>query len=420
MKKIIEVGQKNKKEAAGVLKMAEQINPRVELIQALIPLGLAAVNDLLQEEVKFLTAERYQRKNRIAGRARWGEQNSSVYLADQKLPVSVPRVRDCIKNMEISLTSLDRLQIPRKMDEGLFKRILKGLSCRDYKGCAEAVPEAFGLSASTVSRRYIRASARKLKELSQRRLDRYEMVAVILDGKTFAEDQMVIGVGITLEGKKVILGFVQTATENESSCSFFLHDLVARGLQYEEGLLVVTDGSKGLRKAVEKVFAEKAFVQRCQWHKRENVVKYLPVSQQAPMRRKLQEAYEQPSYDAAKSALFKIRGEVKLMNLSAVASLDEGFEETLTLHRLGLFKELGVSLKTTNCLESINAQLGQRTDKVDRWRNSDQKQRWVATALLDIEKSLRKIKGCHHLPRLKDAFKRSIEQRVAEKMKAAA
>lgn len=420
MKKIIEVGQKNKKEAAGVLRMAEQIETRVELIQMLIPLGLRAVNDLLQDEVKLLAGERYQRKGRIAGRSRWGEQPSSIYLADQKLPVSVPRVRDCITNTEISLTSLDRLQTPRKMDEGLFKKILKGLSCRDYQGCAEVVPEAFGLSSSTVSRRYIRASARKLKELLERRLDSHEMIAIILDGKTFAEDQMVIGVGITLSGKKVILGFVQTATENESACSFFLQDLVARGLRYEDGLLIVIDGSKGLRKAVEKVFTEKAFVQRCQWHKRENVVKYLPVSQQTTIRRKLQEAYEQPDYEQAKSALLKIRGELKLMNLSAVASLDEGFEETLTLHRLGLFKELGVSLKTTNCLESINAQLGQRTDKVDRWRNSDQKQRWVATALLDIEKSLRKIKGCHHLPRLKDAFKRFMEQKVTEKMKAAA
>lgn len=420
MKKINQVVEKNKKEAVGVLKIADQINPRIELIQALIPLGLEAVNDLLQEEVKCLTAERYQRMNRVPGRVRWGKQSSSVYLADQKLSLLAPRVRDRIMKKEIPLTSLDCLQSPRKMDEGLFKKILKGLSCRDYEGCAEAVPEAFGLSASTVSRRYICASARKLKELLERRLDSHEMVAVFLDGKTFAEDQMVIGVGITLSGKKVILGFVQTATENESVCSSFLQDLVARGLKYEEGLLVVIDGSKGLRKAVEKIFGEKAFVQRCQWHKRENIVKYLPVSQQAPMRRKLQEAYEQPSYDEAKSALLKIRGELKLMNLSAVTSLEEGFEETLTLHRLGLFKELGVSLKTTNCLESINAQLGQRTDKVDRWRNSDQKQRWVAAALLDIEKSLRGIKGYSHLPRLKDTFKRSLEHQAAGKMKAAA
>ena len=87
-------------------------------------------------------------------------------------------------------------------------------------------------------------------------------------------------------------------------------------------------------------------------------------------------AYELPTYEQAKGALLKIRSELKVLNLSAVASLDDGVEETLTLHRLGLFRELGESLKTTNSLESINAQLGQRTDKVDYWRNSDQKHRW--------------------------------------------
>ena len=116
----------------------------------------------------------------------------------------------------------------------------------------------------------------------------------------------------------------------------------------------------------------------------------------------------------------KIRSELKVLNLSAVGSLDEGMEETLTLHRLGLFRELGESLKTTNSLESINAQLGQRTDKVDNWRNSDQKHRWIATALLDIEKSFRKIKGYRYLPRLQEALKRSMEQRTSEKAKKAA
>src|SRR3989338_506834 len=105
------------------------------------------------------------------------------------------------------------------------------------------------------------------------------------------------------------------------------------------------------------------------------------------MRRKLQAAYEQPKYEMARGSLLKIRAELKTMNLSAVKSLDEGFEETLTLHRLGLFKELGTSLKTTNLIESINAGLGQKTDKVDYWKNSDQKQRWVASALLDQEEA---------------------------------
>jgi transposase-like protein len=228
----------------------------------------------------------------------------------------------------------------------------------------------------------IRASARKLKELCERRLEGYDIVALVLDGKTFADDTMVIALGITVRGQKVLLGFVQTGTENERVLSAFLRELVARGLRYEEGLLCVIDGAPGLRAAVGRVFGAYALVQRCQWHKRENVASYLPKGKQAWMRRRLQAAYEQPTYEAASAALALLRKELFLINRSAVGSLDEGLEETLTLHRLGVFPALGRSLKTTNCLESIMALVGQRTDKVDRWKNSDQKQRWVASVRL--------------------------------------
>ena len=417
-RKVIAMKGKSKKEVQEALRMAEEMDVRVELIQALIPIGMDAVKDLLHQEVRMLAGERYQRDGRCA--VRWGRQRSSVYLADQKIPVIAPRVRDLVANQEIPLKSLEHLQIPRSMDEGLFLKVLKGLSCRDYRECAEAVPQAFGLSSSTVSRRYIRASAKRLKEFFSRRLEGYDFVALVLDGKRFAEDEMVICVGITAQGKKVILGFVQTATENEKACSDFLRELVGRGLRYDEGILAIIDGSKGLRKSVESVMGESAVIQRCQWHKRENVVAYLPKQEQETMRRKLQAAYEQPTYESAKGSLLKIRAELKMMNLSAVKSLDEGFEETLTLHHLGLFKELGTSLKTTNLIESINAGLGQKTDKVDYWKNSEQKQRWVASALLDIEPRLRKIKGYKHLPRLKEILKNRMAEKELQKIRKAA
>jgi len=156
------------------------------------------------------------------------------------------------------------------------------------------------------------------------------------------------------------------------------------------------------------VFGAQALVQRCQWHTRENVVRYLPKAQQAAWRRRLQQAYERPTYAEARAALGRLRQELRGLNVSAVASLDEGLEETLTLHSLGLFPILGVSLKTTHCLESLNAQLGQFTDKVDHWRTSDQKQPWVASALLLIEPRLRRIKGYRHLPQLRAALQAKI------------
>ncbi len=261
-----------------------------------------------------------------------------------------------------------------------------------------------------MSRRFIRASAQKLQALQARRLDGYLCVALVLDGKTFAADTLVSALGITATGEKVCLGFVQTGTENATTCGAFLRQLGERGLRYEQGLLCVIDGAKGLRKAVAQVFGAAGVVQRCRWHKRENVVAYLPPTQQGAWRRKLQAAYAQPTYEGAKAALARVRKDLQLVNRSAVESLDEGLEETLTLHRLECAAPLGASLKTTNCLESIHAQVEQRTAMVDHWRTSDQKQRWMAAALLDIEPRLRRIKGYHHLPLLQRALAAEVQR----------
>lgn len=388
----------------------ESLDAKVALIQALIPVGLQAVQELLEAEVVRLAGERHQRTGRQPGCVRWGQQRGSIYLADQKLPLTHTRVRDRAGNREVPLQSYQALQTPRAADAGLFRKVLLGLSCRDYAAAAEAVPSAFGLSASTVSRRFIQASARQLQALQERDLSAYDVVALVLDGKTFAQDRMVIALGVTLTGAKVVLGFVQTATENERVCAAFLRSLTARGLRVDRGLVVVLDGAKGLRAAVTSVFGAQTPVQRCQWHKRENVVAYLPKALQDPWRRKLQAAYERSTYAEAKAALGRLRPELRLLNESALRSLDEGLEETLTLHRLGVFRELGISLKTTNCLESLNSLVAQRVGKVDRWRSSGQKQRWLAAALLDTEPRLRRIKGFRALPLLRAALELALQQ----------
>jgi putative transposase len=278
-------------------------NTRMALIQALIPVALEKVEEELQADVARLAGERYVREGRLPGHVRWTPQRGSIYLADQKIPIEVPRVRDRRRNQEVPLPTYERLQVPRALDSGLLHKVLGGLSTREYERCAEAVPAAFGLSASTVSRRFKRASARKLQELSDRRLEGYDLVAVMLDGKTFAEDEMVSAVGVTITGEKVLLGFVQTATENRKVCAAFLRTLLERGLRVELGLLVVTDGAQGLHAAVREVFERAAVLQRCQWHKRENVVAYLPERHRAPFRRKLQAPYDQPTYEVSKRAL---------------------------------------------------------------------------------------------------------------------
>jgi putative transposase len=400
--------------------MEGELDTRVELIQKLIPLGLLHVQEQLQRDIEELAGARYSRGKGAKQYARWDSQGGYVYLGGQRVGIRSPRVQDRADGRIRYPQSYREFQQPREGDEVLLSRLLGGLAGRRYEESAKLVPEVLGLSASSVSRRFVAASSRKLKGFCSRSLADADLVAIFIDGKTFADDQMVVALGVDIKGRKIPLGFVQTATENARACKEFLKGLVARGLKSEQGLLFVIDGAKGLSKAIIEVFGGQGLICRCQWHKRENVLSYLPKSQQAGFRRKLQQAYEKPTYEQAKAALGHIAKELRLINESAVSSLNEGLEETLTLHRLGLFPQLGISFKTTNCIESLNSQVARLTRRVSRWTNSHQKHRWMATALLDIEPRLRKIKGFRYLPLLRLAIQKELELGEQTKKKGVA
>ena len=198
MKSVVRIGAKSKGRRKDfddtVTGDLSQIDVRAELIQSLIPVALEAVNDLLQQEVESLAGARYGRSD--GDYARWGRNRGSVYLGEQKVAVTIPRVRDLRRGQEIPLASYQALRRPRRAEDAALLKVLKGLSCRDYESCVEPVAETFGLTASSLSRRFKRASAKKLAELTERDLSGYDLVALFLDGKTFGEDQMVIGLGV--------------------------------------------------------------------------------------------------------------------------------------------------------------------------------------------------------------------------------
>ncbi len=195
---------------------------------------------------------------------------------------------------------------------------------------------------------------------------------------------------------------------NHTICRDFLNELKGRGLKFNQEILFIIDGGKGIYKGAQKVMGKNALIARCQWHKRENVLDYLAKERRSEFHQKLQAAYNEPSYELAKKAIGAIRQELKQINQSAVNSLDEGMEETLLLQKLGLFDKLGTSFKTTNCIENVNRGLEQYTGRVSRWHHSDQRRRWVATALLEIEVRLRLVKGHEHLKELRVAMKRFV------------
>jgi putative transposase len=189
-----------------------------------------------------------------------------VYLGDQKVAIRVPRVRHKFLNEEVPLESYERLQSPQVIDDIVLRRVINGIAQGNYEKAAIEVPETFGIKKTAVCRRFIRASGKKLREFLERDLSGHDIVAVFMDGKTFAENSIVIALGITMEGDKVLLGFVETNTENHKVCRQFISGLKDRGLRTDHEILFVIDGGKGLYKGIKEVLADKAIVQRCQWH----------------------------------------------------------------------------------------------------------------------------------------------------------
>jgi len=398
-------GSKNKVREERMQALQENqsvLDSRIELIQQLIPLGLQAVEEELQAEVQRRVGTRYSREQ--AAQKRWGSNPGSVFLGEHKVAVRVPRVRDVAAQREVPLAAYRALQNPQHIEERALAHVINGISTRKYERAAVALPECFGVKKSSISRKFIQATAKKLEKFSRRDLSGEDIVAIFIDGKRLAETDMILALGVTMAGEKIILGFIEASTENYTVCKDFINDLVERGLRTEHAILFIIDGAKGLYKGIKAVLREQAVVQRCQWHKRENVLDYLNLTPADHFRPALQAAYEKPTYEKAKEALQVIAQELAVLNASAVKSLEEGLEETLTLHRLGLFKELGTSFKTTNCIESLNRQVGIYTDRVSYWKNSDQRQRWLAAACVEIEPRLRKVKGHRHLKALRQAM----------------
>lgn len=390
--------------------LLETIDVQISLLQQHFDICKIVINSILGQEVDSLAGKRYSHDKPNEGRySRWGYNPSSVKIGTQKVPIQVPRVMDNETGDNVVLKNFHKIGDLPEQTEGMIQSVLHGLSMRDYKHTAEQMMGNFGLSASSISREFVAESAEALKEFSQRRLDELKFVSLFIDGKHMAGSQMIIVLGVTDKGKKIPLGISQTTTENHKAIKQLLSELIGRGLDFEDGLLIVIDGSKGLKKGVEETFGDHAIIQRCQWHKRENVVSYLKPEKQDEYRKKLQKAYAEEEYDTAKLKLTEVGEEIKKENIQAYNSLMEGFEETLTIKRIGLNK-FSRSFSTTNCIESLNSQVGKFIRKVKRWQTPDQRLRWTAMGLLEAEQRMKKVSQFEKLPEMVKILKTTITE----------
>jgi len=399
--------------------LEQPIETQLEIVSHYMEICRIFINSLIDQEVFEYTGERYNHNKPYNGRySRWGYNPGSVKLGGQKIPIDVPRVFDKEDSKNIALEYYEKLKDLPHQDQQVILSVLRGLSMRDYGAVIDKLQDSFGLSSSSISRSFVEHSKEALEEFETRELTSEEFIAIFMDGKCLAKQQMVIALGITITGRKIPLGVIQTTTENSTSIKGLLKNLIERGLKFENGLLFIIDGSKGMRKAILETFGNSAVIQRCQWHKRENVVSYLNEKDQQHFRKRLQAAYREPTYAKAKENLLSIHQELKNLNRSAANSLKEGLEETLTLHRLEINELFDRSFSTTNCIENLNSQLTKYIRKVKRWMSSDQRYRWVVLGMMESENRMKRVQNYKDLDLLKDAIINEVIKKTGKQCAA--
>lgn len=393
----------------------EQINNLLQavkegLLAFSVTVGLNVIKTMMEEEVtQYVGPKGKHNSERKA--YRHGKEQGQIVLGGRKVKIEHPRVRT-IDGKELVLQTYKMFHDEDILGQMAMERMLYGLSTRQYSKGLEPVGSSLDvkdISKSTISRHFIERTKTALSEMLTRRLDSLDIVALYIDGVVMADHTVIVAMGLDSDGYKHILGLWEGATENATICKQLLTDLVDRGLCSDKGLLVIIDGSKVLRAAVRDTFGQNALVQRCQVHKKRNVLDHLPENQHDWVKRKLDKAWNIEDASRAEKELKALANELHKDYPGAAASLLEGLEETLTVKRLGLPDLLTRTLSSTNPIESAFDIVRSLSRNVKRWKNGEQVLRWSAAGLLEAEKHFHRINGYKDIPILREALSWNID-----------
>lgn len=380
------------------------------LISTLLPPAVKAFIAECAAEVDNLCGDRYRHGKT---NHRWGSQNGSIVLGNQNIALQVPRVRGK-DGVEVKLRTYEDFQDPRLFDQAVFTEGIKKVSQRDYEKGVSKIANSFGFKKSSISRRWIKTTVKKIEELQSRSLREMDIRAVFIDGKKFTKHGVIVALGVAGDGRKFVLGIYQADTENSKSCIELLNDLQRRGLT-EDGLLFVVDGGSGLNKALEVKYQvhdkknRRAIRIRCYVHKWRNIEKALgdDAHKAAGLFWALRDA---KNLAEAKVVSDRLESALKSTNLSAHQSYLEAKEDLLVIHELKLTRQLKTFFSTTNPIESLNSLIEEDMRRVKRWKDSEHFQRWLATYCLASEKKMRRIRGYGSLPGLWVLLRKLTEQ----------
>jgi putative transposase len=372
--------------------------------------GKAVLMAMMEEERRALCGAKGV-PNPTRSAYRGGHTRSQVTLAGQRISIARARARS-IGGGELELPSFRWAEQRDPLDAATIAAIAAGVSTRRYGTTLEPLPageRASAVSKSAVSRRFVALSSERLEQWLTMRLDDLKLPAVMIDGIHFKERVVLIALGFDSEGRKHVLGIREGSTENTRVVRSLIADLIERGLDADAPRLWIIDGGKALRRALNDVFGQRALIQRCQEHKRRNVLDHLPEQLQASVERAMQDAWRSQDAALAKRQLERLANSLAKPHPGAAASLREGLQETLTLIALSIDGALYKTLRTTNPIENLNGLIAHYTRNVKHWRDGEMVLRWIGTALHEASQGFRAVRGFREMKRLEAALARHLQ-----------
>jgi len=342
---------------------------------------------------------------------RGGTTRSAVVLGGQRIAMQRPRAR-AVGAGELQLPTFAWAAAGDPLNAATMAAIAAGVSMRRYGSTLEPLPpaeQALSISKSATSRRFVALSEQQLTDWLSRPLSDLDLPVVMIDGIHFRDRVILVALGIDILGTKHILGLREGSTESTRVVRSLLSDLIDRGLDADRPRLWAIDGGKALRRAIVECFGTNVLVQRCQEHKRRNVLDHLPEELHASVGRAMRDAWDGSNASLAAKQLQRLAASLKAKHPGAAASLREGLEETLTVQSLGITGALYRTLRTTNPIENLNGSIAHYTRNVKRWRDGQMTLRWVASALSDIKDRFRKLRGHRDMKALVTALTQRLD-----------
>jgi transposase-like protein len=394
---------------------------RVALREFLLAAGFKVLLEELEaDRIALCGAKGKFRPDRRA--YRHGHDDGQLVLGGRKVRIQKPRVRS-VDGRELELPRWRHYSEEDPLGERVQEQILVGVSTRGYARSLEPLQEGLEqttVSRSSVSRRFVARTTAQVERFLSRPLAALDFPVVMMDGIGMGEHLMLTALGIDATGRKHVLGVTEGSSESEAVARGLLRNLIDRGLSVERARLFVIDGGKGVRKAIRSVFGAWALVQRCQVHKTRNVVDHLPDHKKAWVRAALRRAWSAATVGRARELLRNLAGQLRAEHPGATASIEEGVEETLTLIALGVSGTLHRTLGSTNPIENMHGTIGKVTRNVKRWRGGSMALRWTVTAVIEAERTFRRVKGYRDMTQLIAALEATVGTAALDRQEAIA